>query len=125
MAVIDAGGGLGAPSGTRAMTLAIKKAAQQGVGVVGVLSASHLGILAYYSEIASAQGCVGLVMTTSSPAVVVTGGKTKTFGTNPISYSFPAKPFPITADFSTAKTSRGRIYDALHRGEVDSFRLGR
>ncbi|WP_010304332.1 Ldh family oxidoreductase [Candidatus Odyssella thessalonicensis] len=114
IAVFDANYGIGQWSGKKAMEYAIRKAKQQGVGAVGVINASHLGILGYYSELASKEGCIGIVMSTSSPAVVIKGGKVKTFGTNPISYSIPNTAFPITADFSTSKVSRGKIYEYLH-----------
>lgn len=116
-AVFDGNLGPGQPIGKKAMELAIEKAKEIGVGIVGVINASHLGILAYYSELASRCGCIGIVMTTSSPAVVIKGGKIKTFGTNPISYSIPNQPYPITADFSTSKISRGLIYDYLNKGK--------
>lgn len=116
-AVFDGNFGLGQVVGKKAMELAVKKAKKVGVGIVGVINSSHLGILAYYSEIASQDGCIGLVMTTSSPAVVVKGGVVKTFGTNPISYSIPHNPHPITADFATSKVSRGLVYDYLSQGK--------
>ena len=110
-AVLDGQYGLGHPLGRRAMLLAVEKAQNTGVGVVGVINASHLGVLAYYTEIASQKNCIGISCTTSSPAVVVKGGKTKTFGTNPLSYSIPYMPHPLTADFATSKVSRGMIVD--------------
>ncbi len=117
VAVIDGNFGLGYSSGKHAMELAVEKAKITGVGVVGVINSSHLGILAYYSEIASKRGCIGVVMSTTSPAVVIKGGSTKTFGTNPISYSIPHAPYPVTADFATSKVSRGVIYDHLKKGK--------
>jgi L-2-hydroxycarboxylate dehydrogenase (NAD+) len=108
--------GLGQPIGKMAMELAIKKAKENGVGVVGVINTSHLGILACYTELASSSECVGVALTTTSPAVVAKGGKLKIFGTNPISYSIPNEPYPITADFSTSAVSRGEIYDYIEKG---------
>lgn len=107
---LNANYGLGQVAGKRAMELAVQKAKVTGIGCVGVINASHLGILSYYSEIACEQECLGIVMTTSSPAVVLTGGKKKFLGTNPISYSFPGPHHPFTADFSTSEVSRGTIY---------------
>ncbi len=117
MAIIDGQFGLGQPVAKKAMHLAIKKAHKSGVGVVGVINAGHIGVLSYYSEIASHNNCVGLVMSTSSPAVIIAGGRTKTFGTNPISYSFPTSADPVTADFSTSKVSRSTIIDYLNNNK--------
>ncbi|MCC5832074.1 MAG: Ldh family oxidoreductase [Chlamydiales bacterium] len=115
--VFDAEFGLGYPIGKKAMEEAIDKARETGVGVSGVINSSHLGYLGYYAELASTSGCVGLVMTVSSPAVVIKGGKKKTFGTNPIAYSFPHDPHPITADFSTSKATRGKVFQYLSEGK--------
>lgn len=109
--------GLGQIIGHKAMLRAIKLAKKNGIGLVGVINAGHLGILSYYSELAAKESCIGVVLTTSSPAVVLPGGKTKTFGTNPISFSIPHSPFIITGDFATSKVSRGRLIDALHNNE--------
>ncbi|MCL4380218.1 Ldh family oxidoreductase [Candidatus Dependentiae bacterium] len=104
--------GLGQVIGHKAMLQAINLAKNYGIGLVGVINAGHLGVLAYYSELASKESCVGIVLSTSSPAVVLNGGAIKTLGTNPISFSFPSLSFPITADFATSKVSRGRLLDA-------------
>lgn len=111
IAVWDACFGIGLLSGKKAMEGAIEKAKQEGVGIIGVINSSHLGILGYYTEMAAHENCIGIAMTTSSPAMVISGGTKKTFGTNPIAYSIPHHPFPITADFSTAKVSRGKLYE--------------
>lgn len=116
-AVIDACHTLGQPVGDYAMRLAIQKAQASGIGMVGVLNAAHLGILSYYSELACESLCLGIAMTTSSPAVILKGGKIKTLGTNPISYSIPFSPFHFTADFSTSKVSRGTILQYLRENK--------
>lgn len=114
-AVIDARHSLGYPVGKQAMELAIAKAKISGLGMVGVINASHLGILSYYAELASASKFLGIVMSTSSAAVVLKGGNKKTFGTNPFSYSIPYHPYPITADFATSRVARGTIYEYLEK----------
>ena len=121
MAIFDGQFGLGQAIAKKAMHLAVEKAHASGVGVVGVINSGHIGALSYYSEIASLNNCVGLVMSTSSPAVVIAGGKIKTFGTNPISYSFPTTTVPITADFSTSKVSRSVIIDYHNTKEKIPF----
>ena len=121
MAIFDGQHGLGQTIAKKAMHLAVEKAYESGVGVVGVINSGHIGALSYYSEIASRNNCVGLVMSTSSPAVVIAGGKIKTFGTNPISYSFPPTTVPITADFSTSKVSRSVIIDYHNTKEKIPF----
>jgi len=117
LAVIDARGGLGAPIATAAMELAVKKAESAGIAAVGVVHAGHLGILGPWAEQAAASGQLGIVMTTTSPAVVVPGGRTAVFGTNPLAYAFPLDGTHITVDFATASTTRGVLLDHRDRGE--------
>lgn len=116
IAVFDGHQSLGYCTSHYAMKKAISKAKRYGIGMVGVLNASHIGVLSCYSAMASRERCVGFACTTSSPAVVLPGGTEKIFGTNPISYSFPKKGNPIVADFSTSMTSRGTVLDALKTG---------
>lgn len=73
--------------------------------------------MGYYSEIASKEGMSGISMSTSSPVVMLTGGKVKILGTNPLSFSIPYKKFPLTVDFSTAKISRGLVYKYFLEGK--------
>lgn len=113
----DAKNSIGQISGHNAMLAAVKLAQSSGIGLVGVINASHLGILSYYSELAAKNGCIGIVLTTSSPAVALPKGKIKTFGTNPISFSIPHTPFNLTGDFATSKVSRGRVINALANKE--------
>ncbi len=115
--IVDGKNYLGQPLAHRLMSIAINRSKIYGVGVSGVVNSGHIGLLSYYSELAAQQGCVGLVMTTSSPAVVLKGSGRKFFGTNPISYSIPTKNSPpIIADFSTSKVSRSKIFEYLKAG---------
>lgn len=116
--VIDGKQYLGQPLARRAMSLAIENSKRYGIGIAGVINAGHIGLLANYSEQASTQGCIGLVMTTSSPAVSIKGSCKKFLGTNPISYSIPSKvSHAITSDFSTSKVSRSKIYEYLRENK--------
>ena len=113
--VLDAERGLGAPIAAEAMRLAIERARQAGIAAVGVGNAGHLGILAPWAERAAAAGQLGIVMTTTSPAVVMPGGRTAVLGTNPIAYAFPMGGTIVTADFSTAAITRGVLLDHRDR----------
>lgn len=114
--VIDGDFGLGQPAGVKAMTSAIKKAKETGIGIAGIINVSHLGILAYYAEIASKENFLGIVLSTTSPAVVVPGGNKSLLGTNPLSYSFPrTKQRIFTADFSTAAITRSIVLDCREK----------
>jgi L-2-hydroxycarboxylate dehydrogenase (NAD+) len=116
--LFDAHFGLGYSIAEKAMFNSIYKATKSGVGISGVINSSHIGILSYYAEIAAKKNCIGIVLSTSSPAVVLKGGKIKTLGTNPLSFSLPlglTKLPVITADFSTSKVSMGKLYEYIEK----------
>lgn len=117
VATLDAEQGLGAPAAVEAMDLAVEKAGQVGIAAVGVVNAGHLGILAPWAERAAHAGHLGIVMTTTSPAVVMPGGRTAVLGTNPIAYAFPIGDAIVAADFSTAATTRGILLAHREREE--------
>ena len=60
-ALLDGGDGLGHPVSAMAMNLAVDKAQQYGVGVVGVVNSHHFGAAGAYARIASARGVIGMV----------------------------------------------------------------
>jgi L-2-hydroxycarboxylate dehydrogenase (NAD+) len=122
LASLDADEGLGAPAAAEAMTLAVEKADYTGIAAVGVANAGHLGILAPWAELPAATGKFGLVMTTTSPAVVVPGGRTAVLGTNPIAYAFPLGDEIVSVDFSTAASTRSTLL--AHRESGEPLPLG-
>lgn len=69
MVVLDAGGALGALTGTKAMELAVEKAKKSGACVVSVRHSNDWGMIAYYSMQALKHDCIGLVMVNSRPEV--------------------------------------------------------
>ncbi|MBI5345819.1 MAG: Ldh family oxidoreductase [Chlamydiae bacterium] len=115
--VIDAKRSIGQVTARDAVNISIKKAQNFGVGISGVINASHIGCLSFYTEIAAKNNCICIGMTTSSPAVSFNGGTKKIMGTNPIAYSIPGKASDIHADFSTSKVSRGVVMEKIARGE--------
>jgi L-2-hydroxycarboxylate dehydrogenase (NAD+) len=116
-AVLECEGGLGPPTAEAAMQIAIRKADEVGIATVGVLNAGHLGILAPWAEMAARAGKLGVALTASEPGVVIPGGRTAILGTNPIAYSFPVDGVVLSADFSTAATTRSVLLDHRDRGE--------
>jgi LDH2 family malate/lactate/ureidoglycolate dehydrogenase len=106
---IDAMHSIGQISSRYASQIAVQKAKDFGIGVCGIINASHVGRLANYTQLISEAECVGLAMTTSSPAAALPGGKKRIFGTNPIAYAIPSRGYPIVADFSTSKVSHGTV----------------
>jgi (2R)-3-sulfolactate dehydrogenase (NADP+) len=117
-ALLDADNGLGPVAGVRAAAAAADRAWQHGVGVVAVRRSNHLGSLSYYVRRLAGDGLVGLAFSNTPPALAPPGARRPLLGTNPIAAGFPAEKGPVIVDLATAQVSRGRILEALRRGEA-------
>lgn len=108
-AVIDGHLGMGHVIAHEAMTIAINKAKEYGMGGVAVRNSTHFGIAGYYSIMAVKEGCMGMTVTNARPAIAPTFSVEPMLGTNPIAIGFPSDDFPFILDFSTAIAQRGKI----------------
>lgn len=122
-AVMDVGHGWGHFAADRAMSLALSKAKESGIGAVSLSRCSHVGRLGEYVEAATREGCVGMVtvgyggrgLGWSAPY----GGKEKVLMTNPIAIGVPvADGSPFVLDFATTTASRGKVRLAGSTGET-------
>jgi LDH2 family malate/lactate/ureidoglycolate dehydrogenase len=117
-ALVDGDFALGQVAGKYATELAIRKASEFGVGVVGVKRTSHVGMLAYYGMMVAEKKMVGQVFTNSPPFMAAWGGKKPIFGTNPICITFPCDiKGPIVLDMATSESAAFKIMSAAKRGE--------
>ena len=108
-AVIDAHKAMGQLVSKQAMNLAIKKAADAGIGMVAVRNSNHFGIAGYYARMAVEKGFIGGAMTNSEAIMVPTGSRQARLGTNPIAVAFPADPLPFCFDAATTVVPRGKL----------------
>lgn len=108
-AVIDGHDGMGQLVGHAAMELAIKKAKENGVGIVSVRNSNHYGIAGYYAKMACREGLMGLSCTNSEAIMVPTFGRKAMIGSNPIACAFPAEPYDFLFDASTTVVTRGKL----------------
>ncbi|MET3661181.1 Ldh family oxidoreductase [Aquamicrobium ahrensii] len=117
-ALIDAKRSLGQPVAVRAMQLAIDKARQFGIGMVGVRNANSYTSAKYYPLMAAAQGMIGITYTNSGVQLVTPhGGRKPLVGTNPLSIAAPAlenSPFVLDMAISPAME---KIFQAYERDE--------
>ena len=116
-AVIDGNKGMGQLIGHYAMSKAIDKAKQSGIGIVTVRNSNHYGIAGYYAKMACDQGLIGISCTNTAAVAVPTFGRRAMLGTNPIAIAVPAEPFPFLFDASTTVVARGKIevYNKLNK----------
>lgn len=116
-AVVDGDGGLGPPAVARAVLLARRIVAGHGIAAVGVRGAGHIGILATWIEQAAGDDSLALLVSSSEPGVVLPGGVTPLFGTNPLAFGWPdADGGHVVADFSTSAISRSELLRRARAG---------
>ena len=119
LVLLDGRHGVGQVLADRARELAVRRAQEHGVGVVGVRDSNHFGTAMYFTRRAAQDGCVAVLTTNASPAMAPWGGREKVVGTNPWSIAAPAAGGRVVAvDIANTAVARGKIYLARNRGEA-------
>lgn len=109
-ALVDGDHGMGMVVGTWAMSLAIQKAREVGVGMVAVENSRHYGAAGYYARLPLAHDMIGISMTNTGPIVVPTFGRQPMLGTNPIAIAAPAKEEPhFVLDMATSTVAAQKV----------------
>ena len=117
-AVIDGHDGMGQVIAHTAMTMAIKKAKEYGMGMVVVRNSCHFGIAGYYASMATEAGCIGMVGTNARPTVAPTHSVEGMFGTNPYTIGVPTdEPFDFMYDCASSITQNGKLEHYERVGE--------
>ncbi len=101
----------------KGMEMAMKKAEQTGIGLVGIHNSNHFGVAGYYSDMAIMQDMIGFVIANTEPAVAPIGGKEPIIGTNPIAIGIPANKNYVSVDMATSASARGKLLEALRKGQ--------
>ena len=124
-AVLDGNHGMGQVIGHTAMSMAISKAKEYGMGMVVVRNSCHYGIAGYYTTMATKAGCIGMTGTNARPSVAPTFGVEGMFGTNPFTIGVPTdEAFDFNFDCATSITQNGkveyyeRIGEDVHPGTI-------
>ncbi|MGB9978830.1 L-sulfolactate dehydrogenase [Methanobacterium sp.] len=101
----------------KGMEMAMEKAEQTGIGLVGIHNSNHFGVAGYYSDMAIMQDMIGVVIANTEPAVAPIGGKEPIIGTNPIAIGIPANKNYVSVDMATSASARGKLLEALRKGQ--------
>ena len=118
-ALVDGDRGMSAVGGTRAMELAMAKAAVNGIGAAGVRRISHTGHVGWFARMALARGMIGIVASSATPNLAPSGGAERLVGNNPIAFAIPsAGEAPIVFDMATSKVARGWVLLAAKAGDA-------
>jgi LDH2 family malate/lactate/ureidoglycolate dehydrogenase len=118
LVLLDGRDGIGQVLTEHTRRLAVARAREHGVGVVGVRNSNHFGTAMYFTRRAARDGCVALLTTNASPAMAPWGGRQKVLGTNPWSIAAPGADGRVVAvDIANTAVARGKIYLAKNRDE--------
>lgn len=117
-AVVDGHKGMGQLVAGKAMSLAIEKAEQSGIGIVSVRNSNHYGMAGYYAKMASDKGMLGISATNSNPFLIPTHAVQPFLGSNPLAFSMPAEPHDFLFDAATTVVSLGKIEVYAKQGKT-------
>ena len=101
-ALFDGGNNNGMVAMYRATQVAITKAREHGMAVVGVNNSWVSGRSAHYVEMVARAGMVGIHSVSSRIHVGAPGSSAPATGTNPIAFGFPTLREPLVIDLGTA-----------------------
>jgi L-2-hydroxycarboxylate dehydrogenase (NAD+) len=108
--VVDGHNGIGPYLAKYTMTSVIEKAKKVGAGFGALRNSSHFGMAALWAEMATAEGFIGMSFTNTRICSVVTFGKERILGTNPICFAIPsAGKTPFILDMATTTTAHGKV----------------
>lgn len=117
-ALLDGDRALGAVTATRAMEMAIEKAASQGIGFVSARNSDFIGTCAHYAMMALPRNMIGIAWTNGFPGMAPWGGRSNTIGNNPIAFAAPSLTHgPIVLDMALSVAAGGKVRLAAKNGE--------
>jgi L-2-hydroxycarboxylate dehydrogenase (NAD+) len=116
-ALVNGNHGFGHVVTYKSMEMAIKKAKEAGIGMVGIHNSNHFGVAGYYSDMAIMEDLIGIVIANTEPAVAPIGGKEPILGTNPLAIGIPSGSHYVSVDMATSASARGKLMESKRRGE--------
>jgi uncharacterized oxidoreductase len=120
--VYDGARGYGQIVAREATRLGIARAKENGIAVVALRNAHHIGRVGTYGEMCATEGLVSISfvnITDQRPAVAPWRGGDARFGTNPVTIALPgpSPERPIIADMATSQIAMGKVRVARNKGE--------
>ncbi len=100
------------------MKLAVEKAKNSGIAMVGVKRSGHFGMARYFANIAVKSNMVGIVYSTAEPTMAPWGGLVPLIGATPMAIGMPTNSgFPLILDMAPTVTALGNVSMAAFKGE--------
>lgn len=116
-AVLDGGNNVGYVAIPRAAEIALEKARQSGIALIGMHNAWFGGRATYYLEKVAREGLGVIYAASSQPTVVPPGALQKSLGTNPLAFALPGREHPFVFDMGTASVMSGEVLMKAFLGE--------
>ena len=121
LAVIDGKFGFGQTVGEQAVDIGIKKAKANGISIIGLQNAGHLGRIGDWAERAAAAGLISIHMVNVRGSLIVApfGGIDRRMSTSPFCAGIPMDndEDPIILDMATSVVAEGKALVALKGGK--------
>ncbi len=115
-ATIDGADQVGYLVADRAIDIAIGKARETGLAVVGANETWYTGMFSYYLERVTKAGFAGMIAGSGGQIVAPSGGTEGRFATNPIAFGFPTVNAPIIWDIGTSAVTLAEVILAMRTG---------
>lgn len=106
---VDGGNHVGYVAMDFCVELALAKARNSGIALIGAHNSWLSGRNAYYLEKLARAGFAAIHTVASTPAVVPPGARQRFLGTNPLAIALPGEPDPFIFDMGTAATMWGEV----------------
>lgn len=121
-ATIDGQSAFGHIVGELAVDTGVRKAEKQGMCIVGVRNATHMGRIGEWAERAAEEGMVfaAFVNGQGGGPVAPPGSSRRRLFTNPIAFGVPtfdAFDFPVVFDMATSQVAHGKVLVRAAKGE--------
>jgi LDH2 family malate/lactate/ureidoglycolate dehydrogenase len=116
-ALIDGGDHVGYYVAHAATEKAIEKARAIGMAIVGANNTWYTGLFAYYMEMITRAGFIGMAIGNGPAEVAPAESVEARLGTNPIAWGFPCEPDPVIWDIGTCAIMHGELLLHKRTGE--------
>lgn len=117
--VIDMDRAAGPIAMTTAVTAAVRKAREAGVGVAFARGTTHTAALGYYTSMAAREAMAAIALAASVPMMAYHGSRTAGASTSPISIAVPGGARgPVVLDMATSVIAMGKLTQARQAGRT-------
>jgi LDH2 family malate/lactate/ureidoglycolate dehydrogenase len=116
--VVDGHHGVGSYISQFTMERVLEKAGNAGAGFAAVRNSNHFGMAALWAEMATAKGFIGMASCNTRICSIVTFGKDRILGTNPLCFAIPSSgKVPFVLDMATTTVAHGKVevYERLNK----------